>query len=243
MRAEIQAFLEDASRSPEELPHIDYDRHLEAMMKIYRRNDIDRANVLAEDCFYLLCAYRRYKMGAFTFGMQAVEMMISLLTSSTEQYTRLSEKSIIDLGAYPLGEETFEQYIRQSYYAYDIYTNNAKPKTFPTELDNDNFKAILQRAINAKIVEDKGNGHYEWKKTLYLLAYFAIRVTKVMGIDKRFNAVATWKPFEDLFEIKQGTLRGKPQDWENEKPRDRDKKDFQPEGWGEIETLLNKNLK
>lgn len=243
MRAELQAFLEDANKTPKELPHIDYEKHTEAIMKIYRRNDIDRANVLAEDCFFLLSAYRRFEMAAFEFGKVAVDMMISNLISYTVQYTRLSEQSIIELGGYHILNGTFGDYIREIYHHMDLYGKSLTLKQLPTELDNDNFKAILSRALEKKIVDDKGNGHYEWKRSLYLLAYFAIRVTKVLGIDKRYNTVASWKPFEDLFEVKPGTLRGKPHDWENYNPGRNDRTDFRPEGWEEIETLLNENLK
>lgn len=127
MRKEIIDFLEDAKKTPKELPHIDYDRHLLAMLEIYRRIDIDRPNVLAQDCFMLLSTYRHYKISFesgtdfMRFGMSAIEMMVSLLISATDQYTQLPDSAINELGLYPFMDGTFGDYMRQHYRAKEIH--------------------------------------------------------------------------------------------------------------------------
>ena len=72
-------------------------------------------------------------------------------------------------------------------------------------------------------------------------AYFAIRVTKLLNLNKRYKAAASWKPFEDLFDIPSGKLRGKKSDWE--KVSDNVDKTFRPNGWETIDSLLNENVK
>lgn len=127
MRKEIIDFLKDAKKTPKELPHIDYNRHLLAMLEIYRRIDIDRPNVLAQDCFMLLSTYRRYKISFesgtdfMRFGMSAIEMMVSLLISATDQYTQLPDSAINELGLYPFMDGTFGDYIRQHNRAKEIH--------------------------------------------------------------------------------------------------------------------------
>ena len=127
MRKEIIDFLEDAKKTPKELPHIDYNRHLLAMLEIYRRIDIDRPNVLAQDCFMLLSTYRHYKISFesgtdfMRFGMSAIEMMVSLLISATDQYTQLPDSAINELGLYPFMDGTFGDYMRQHYRAKEIH--------------------------------------------------------------------------------------------------------------------------
>ena len=127
MRKEIIDFLEDAKKTPKELPHIDYNRHLLAMLEIYRRIDIDRPNVLAQDCFMLLSTYRHYKISFesgtdfMRFGMSAIEMMVSLLISATDQYTQLPDSAINELGLYPFMDGTFGDYMRQHNRAKEIH--------------------------------------------------------------------------------------------------------------------------
>lgn len=276
MRKEIIDFLEDAKKTPKELPHIDYDRHLSVMMEIYRRIDIDRPNVLAQDCFMLLSTYRLcmigYKSGndSMRYEIAAIERMVTLLIAATDQYTQLSDSALKELGLYPFMDGTFGDYMKEWNRAKEIHeqemtqaqnkTTNGmnsegvgsnattKPETppatkeLPEELNTDKLRGILERGIGAEIIEDKGNNCYSWKKSLELLAYFAIRVTKVLGIKKsKYDAAASWKPFEVLFNISPGTLRSKKPDWE--KRSDNVGKPFRPIGWEDVEALLNENVK
>ena len=110
--------------------------------------------------------------------------------------------------------------------------------SLPKELDNELFKQILNRGIKAGIIILEA-GKYKWKKSKELLAYFAIRVTELLNLKKRYNAMANYKPFEILFE--EDNLRGCPFDWEDRTGEDH--KNFKPNGWEEIEALLNENVK
>ena len=75
-----------------------------------------------------------------------------------------------------------------------------EPKTIPNELNNDNTKMILQKAIDAGLCDD----NYKWKKTKRLLAYFVDKACEYLEIsigqyDGREKV--KWKPFEKLFGI------------------------------------------
>jgi hypothetical protein len=195
MRKEIIDFLEDAKKTPKELPHIDYNRHLLAMLEIYRRIDIDRPNVLAQDCFMLLSTYRRYKISFesgtdfMRFGMSAIEMMVSLLISATDQYTQLPDSAINELGLYPFMDGTFGDYIRQHNRAKEIHEqeiaqaqnkadgstkgtgmgNNttANPETPPAAQETQNEwlsgkpKEVLDEAVNCGLARKQGDC-YAW---------------------------------------------------------------------------------
>lgn len=75
-----------------------------------------------------------------------------------------------------------------------------EPKTIPNELNNDNTKMILQRAIDEGLCDD----NYKWEKTNRLLAYFVDKACEYLEIsigqyDGREKV--KWKPFEKLFGI------------------------------------------
>lgn len=75
-----------------------------------------------------------------------------------------------------------------------------EPKTIPNELNNDNTKMILQKAIDAGLCDD----NYKWEKTNRLLAYFVDKACEYLEIsigqyDGREKV--KWKPFEKLFGI------------------------------------------
>ena len=111
----------------------------------------------------------------------------------------------------------------------------------PTGLNNEQFVEILGRCIRDGLVGNRGDGVFEWKASRQLLAYFAIRVSTFLRISKRDNAVASWKPFEQLFGVKAGTLRTKKLDWE--KVGSHAGNPFRPPGWEKIEAVLNSNVK
>ena len=112
--------------------------------------------------------------------------------------------------------------------------------SLPEELDNEYFRQILNRGIKAGIIIMEG-GKYNWQRTNYLLAYFAIRVTKILNLKKKDDAIASYRPFEILFGLKENSLKGCPNDWA--KGKGKDHKNFRPNGWEKIEALLNENVK
>lgn len=72
--------------------------------------------------------------------------------------------------------------------------------TFPKELDSDEAKVILQKAIIAGLCDNT----YKWLKSKALLAYFADKVSEYMNLGKGEydgKAKISWKPFEILFRI------------------------------------------
>ena len=82
----------------------------------------------------------------------------------------------------------------------NISVKEEETKTIPNELNNDNTKMILQKAIDAGLCDD----NYKWKKTKRLLAYFVDKACEYLEIsigqyDGREKV--KWKPFEELFGI------------------------------------------
>ena len=72
----------------------------------------------------------------------------------------------------------------------------------PSELATKNGISIMESAVQAGLCTNK----YVWKKTRVLLAYFAMRVSRRLGLaeyhGKRGDGVL-WKPFERLFKISE----------------------------------------
>ena len=117
MRKETIDFLEDAKKTSKEFFNIDYNRHLSAMMEIYRQTNLDKPNVLAEYGFVLLSTYRLciigYKSGndSMKYVIAAIEKMVSLLIAATDQYTQLPDSALKELGLYPFMDGTFGDWI------------------------------------------------------------------------------------------------------------------------------------
>ena len=74
-------------------------------------------------------------------------------------------------------------------------------RLLPAELNNDDFKKILSKAIEKGLIDD----NYKWLKGMQLLACFCHDVSQKLTLGK--GGRIAWKPFEELFGIKKGTLR------------------------------------
>lgn len=70
--------------------------------------------------------------------------------------------------------------------------------SLPEELNNENAKSIISKAIKAGLCDH----NYKWLKTKSLLAYFADRASEYLKLGKGEydgNVKTSWKPFETLF--------------------------------------------
>lgn len=115
---------------------------------------------------------------------------------------------------------TFLGGLKQSIENYDLFSIEAvkrlqNPQSdkellpLPKELDNKRFKSILEKAIEARLVEKTDEG-YKWNGQKNELALFAASVSKNLSLSKRENSNGTkqisWQPFEILFGV--SNLRG-----------------------------------
>lgn len=72
----------------------------------------------------------------------------------------------------------------------------------PKELNTAEAKELMQKATDAGFITVEA-GRYKWNGKKVLLAYFAVKATAYLGLRKNANAVASWKPFESLFQVKE----------------------------------------
>jgi len=73
-------------------------------------------------------------------------------------------------------------------------------KNLPIELDNDEVKNLLQKAITAGLCDNS----YKWVKSKSLLAYLADKISEHLNLGKGEydgKIKTSWKPFETLFGI------------------------------------------
>ena len=107
-------------------------------------------------------------------------------------------------------------------------------KVWPKELDNEAFKKIIERGIEAKLIEASTSG-FKWNETKELLAYFAECISKRFGLSKKVygkdNIATSWKPFEALFGV--NNLKEAKQNWLRLNTM------FTPNRYEEIDKLLN----
>lgn len=81
-------------------------------------------------------------------------------------------------------------------------------------MQNEDITAIIEKAIDTGLISETDMG-YEWNKTLVLLAYFVEQINKRCNLYKITSSIKhgnktriSWQPFEDLFYIKHGKLKG-----------------------------------
>lgn len=106
-------------------------------------------------------------------------------------------------------------------------SNEQSGIALPNELNTDEAKLILQKAINAGLCD----ANYQWKKTKALLAYFADRVSECLKLGKGEydgKIKTSWKPFESLFCI--SGLSGAKRDYQ--------KTGTLPEGYKDVDILF-----
>ena len=76
-----------------------------------------------------------------------------------------------------------------------------KAPEFPHELSTPKAKGLISKAVEAGFISVEA-GRYKWNDTKVLLAYFAFKATAYLSLRTNANAVARWKPFEILFQVK-----------------------------------------
>ena len=105
----------------------------------------------------------------------------------------------------------------------------------PEQLKTDEAVKIFQQAIDAKLIE-KTNEGLKWKETNQLLAYFATKLSDRFNLSTKLNKdgnkTTAWKPFEELFNLKEGTLKVAKQNWM------RLNLDFEPTGFEKVKVLF-----
>lgn len=72
----------------------------------------------------------------------------------------------------------------------------------PKELNTAKAKELINKAVEAGFITVEAE-RYKWKGKKVLLAYFAVKATAYLGLRRNANAVASWKPFESLFQVKE----------------------------------------
>ena len=126
------------------------------------------------------------------------------------------------------------RYNKEVQHIEDLIKGDPKEKVWPKELDNEAFKKIIERGIEAKLIEASTSG-FKWNETKELLAYFAECISKRFGLSKKVydkdNIATSWKPFEALFGVKN--LKEAKQNWLRLNTM------FTPNRYEEIDKLLN----
>ena len=89
----------------------------------------------------------------------------------------------------------------------DIVNDTQATKTIPSILISEKASFYFHKAIKEGLMNEK----YEWIKGLQLLSCFAQKMSDSLNLGKGTNSNGTkritWKPFEELFNIKPGKLR------------------------------------
>lgn len=83
----------------------------------------------------------------------------------------------------------------------------ATAQQLPSELDNDRAKEYFAKAVEAGLMSEQ----FEWLTTQALLACFCREMSLNLDLGKGYSEGQkrlSWKPFEQLFNIKKGSLRG-----------------------------------
>ena len=86
-------------------------------------------------------------------------------------------------------------------------TKANSPQTIPQELNTDRAKEIFAKAVEAGLMSKD----YEWLASKSLLACFCREMSVKLDLGKAYNSGGqkrlVWKPFEQLFNAKKGSLR------------------------------------
>ena len=117
---------------------------------------------------------------------------------------------------------------------------NNNEENFPSVLNTDKAKAILQKVIAAELCDS----NYEWKDTIQLLAYFAYKMSAYLKLkvqtyskNKRSIPATSWKPFQTLFKyngkkLDKDQLKSARQNWLKYNA------EFMPTGYEKIDALF-----
>ena len=86
-------------------------------------------------------------------------------------------------------------------------TKANSPQTIPQELNTDRARAIFAKAVEAALMSKD----YEWLASKSLLACFCREMSVKLDLGEAYNSGGqkrlVWRPFEQLFNAKKGSLR------------------------------------
>lgn len=125
---------------------------------------------------------------------------IDLLRLQEECGVYLKRRRLITDVEYYIGSaELAEKYIK-ALPARQSGTPQQKAPEFPDELNTAKARGLINNAVEAGFITVEA-GRYKWYGTKVLLAYFAVKATAYLNLRTNVNAVASWKPFETLFQV------------------------------------------
>lgn len=160
----------------------------------------------------------------FINKLQASDLccMLDLMAGYLQMWVNGISHILEDMGINPISNEGPKRY---------------KKKVIPKNLETNEAKEILQKAIEARLCDS----NYFWKGTIQLLAYFADKTSHYLNLTKRTdkdgNIITLWKPFESLFEYQgkeygKDKLKGAKQNWMRLNTK------FEPTGYEEVDALF-----
>ena len=110
----------------------------------------------------------------------------------------------------------------------------AEQHKLPVELNTDEAKKYIQKAVNIGVVEYTESG-VKWNGTKQLLAYFAEKMSISLNLSNKLyntgNKAVCWKPFEKMFGV--CNLREAKQNWLRLNTR------FEPTGFENINKIFD----
>lgn len=149
---------------------------------------------LVENCIEAADTLYKFKAMLLKTGDEVFEMM---QRSGLRLWTNLSTKS----RKYEVCDDVSSKYISPLPEEQGGQPQQKAPE-FPNELNTRKAKELISRAIEAGFITVEA-GRHKWNDTKVLLAYFAVRATGYLSLKKKSNAVASWRPFEILFQVKE----------------------------------------
>lgn len=185
-----------------------------------------------ENCMSTLHHY----LCVFAYRLDALllERGINLLWYQNECGIYLFERrNITDIWDYLGSYELAKKYIDEAIPKYPVHEQGKNTETveneiaLPSELDTEQAKALLQRAIQNNLCDN----NYKWLKSKALLAYFADKASECLGLGKGEydgKIKTSWRPFETLFGISK--LSGARRDYQ--------KTGTLPDGYKEVDKLF-----
>ena len=104
---------------------------------------------------------------------------------------------------------------------------SAPSTALPPELNNDEAKEILARARALELISES-EGKLHWQGSQRLLAYFSRKMSQRLQLGA--GGRIAWQPFEELFDVEAGTLRGI--------DRDLKRDGVKPKGWQQVDACM-----
>ena len=140
-------------------------------------------------------------------------------------------KRLQPLGDYlcSTSEGTAVQQAMKHFQAGGDAATSAPSTALPPELNNDEAKEILARARALELVSVV-DGKLQWRESQRLLAYFCKAMSDKLQLGT--GGRTAWQPFEELFDVEAGTLRGSYRDVQ------RDNKDGKPRGCEQVDACM-----